>query len=133
MDQKYSEKINILKRAVLVYLGTNGRHYGDLNRLEQSVEDLAQALNTRLDQLIMALERSCGEPIREETPREKLASRLLETAAKLQRTGNVDKEMADQFDQALDSFDLAADLKRQSETMRDRGETAAIRRKRGRS
>lgn len=132
MDQQYIERISNLKRAVLEYLGTNGRHYGDLSRMEQSVEDLAQALNTRLDQLSMALECTGAVPAAE-SPRDKLAHRLMETAAKLTRTGIVDNDMADQFDAALDAFDIAADLKRQSDTMRDRGETAAIRHKRRRS
>ena len=132
MDRQYTERINNLKRAVLEYLGTNGRHYDDLTRLEQSVEDLAQALNTRLDQLAMGLECTGVVPAAE-SPRDKLAHRLMETAAKLTRTGIVDTDMADQFDAALDAFDIAADLKRQSDTMRDQGETAAIRHKRRRS
>lgn len=130
MSEAYKEKIQRLKRAVLEYLSTNHRHYGDLNRMEQSVEDLAQALNTRLDQLLLCVE-DCGAFVTE-NPRDRLANRLMETASKLTRGGRVDSEMVDDFGRALDAFDLAADLKRQAETVKDSAETAALKHKRDR-
>ena len=45
------DRVVRLKRALMDYLRLNDRHYGDLSRIEQSVEDLAQALYTRLCQL----------------------------------------------------------------------------------
>lgn len=46
-DRKYRMRAEKLKRALLEYLSANARHYGDMTRLEQCIEDLAQALNTR--------------------------------------------------------------------------------------
>ncbi|BBO74414.1 hypothetical protein DSCW_18310 [Desulfosarcina widdelii] len=133
MTRQSIQKIQNLKRAVLEYLGTNGRYYGELSRIEQSVEDLAQALNTRLDQLMIALEDG-GEKIhREETPRDRLASRFMETASRLLSSGRVDNETANEFERALDMFDVSADLKRQSETARDVAETSALKHKMSRS
>lgn len=133
MNEVYRDRVTNLKRALLEYLGKNGRYYGQLTRMEQSVEDLAQALNTRLDQLLMNLDSGNEQTAPEETPREKLSARLMSTAAILTRHGNVDAEMADQFDQALDAFDMASDLRRQSETVRDAAESAAIKHKRGKT
>ena len=130
---KDSDRIKKLKIALLEFLGVNGRYYGELTRLEQSVEDLAQALNTRLDQLALANDQGCQVVVTPESPREKLANRLLATATSLTQGGQVDGEMADDFERALEAFDLAADLKRQAKTAIDSGETAAIKHKRGRS
>ena len=130
---EYLERIRALKLELLRFLGTNGRHYGDLTRLEQSVEDLAQALNTRLDQLREAVKNGCEQTAGEESPRERLAGRFMATATKLAHGGKVDQDMADQFEQSLDLFDMAADLKRKSATVRDRAETAAIKDKRDKS
>ncbi len=132
MTRQSMKKIKKLKYAVLAYLGTNGRHYGDLSRLEQSVEDLAQALNTRLDQLLIVAEN--GERTSaEETPRDRLADRFMSTASRLMGGGQVDIDTANEFERTLDLFDTAADLKRQSQTVKDAAETSAIRRKMGRS
>ena len=134
MEKDYKDRIKNLKMALLEFLGMNNRHYGDLTRIEQSVEDLAQALNTRLDQLLLSFETGCGTdgPV-DESPRSQLANRLIDTAAKLSKGGKVDQEMADDFGHVLEIFDLAADLKRQSETVMDSAETAAIKHKRDRS
>jgi len=132
IDKGYRERIERLKMALLGYLGINVRYYGELTRIEQSVEDLAQALNTRLDQLMLCIERGCKEPDTPESPREKLANRLMETATQLTKAGRVDVGMADDFENALDAFDLAANLRRQSETVKDTAESAAIRHKRSR-
>ena len=128
MDKESAEKIKKLKNALLEYLGKNGRHYSQLTRLEQSVEDLAQALNTRLDQLMLS--KRCDTATEAETPRDKLADLLMQTGALLCRQGNVDADMVSDFESALNAFDQAADLKRQSESARDAGETAAIKHKR---
>jgi len=134
--ETYRQKAQAVKLALLEFLGTNGRHYGDMNRLEQSIEDLAQALNTRLDQRLIQLEielergASINEPA--QSPRERLASRFMNTAVKLAKGGRVDAEMADQFEQAIDMFDIAADLRRQAETVKDAAESAAIKHKRER-
>ena len=133
MSADHIDKINELKRALLGFLGLNNRHYGDLTRLEQSVEDLAQALNTRLDQLKDAIENGCYDDKSRASPRERLADRFMETAAKLLLGGKVDHETADQFEQSLDLFDMASDLKRQSATARDMAESAAIKDKREKS
>lgn len=131
MGEDYKKRIMELKESLLAYLGTNGRYYGELTRIEQSVEDLAQALNTRLDQLILAIE--CGsQPQLAESPSQRLANRFMETANKLQRGGRVDIEMADQFEQSLDLLDVAADLKRRAETVKDQADTAAFKAKRSR-
>lgn len=132
MDEKYNKRIGKLKRALLNFLGSNGRYYGDLTRLEQFTEDLAQALNARLDQLALCVEK-CDETPPPETPREKLANRFIETATKLSRGGRVDADMVDQFEASLDLLDIAADLKRQSETVKDSAETSIIKHKRGKS
>lgn len=132
MAEKYTGRIEKLKMALLEYLGSNGRYYGELTRLEQSTEDLAQALNARLDQLALCVEK-CDETPPPETPRERLASRFMETATKLAQGGRVDADMVDQFEASLDLLDVAADLKRQSETAKDAAETAAIRHKRSKS
>ena len=130
---EYLGRIKALKVELLRFLGTNGRHYGDLTRLEQSVEDLAQALNTRLDQLREAVSNGYEQPAIDQSPRERLASRFMETGTKLAMGGKVDKDMADQFEQSLDLFDMASDLKRQSATARDLAESAAIKDKREKS
>jgi len=130
MDKESPEKIRKLKNALLEYLGKNGRHYSQLSRLEQSVEDLVQALNTRLDQLLISNRCDTVTGSEPESPRDKLADLLMQTGALLTRQGNVDSEMVNQFESALDAFDQAADLKRRSESARDTGETAAIRHKR---
>ncbi|MBW2075876.1 MAG: hypothetical protein JRI58_14240 [Deltaproteobacteria bacterium] len=109
-----SEKIKKLKNALLEYLGKNGRHYSQLSRLEQSVEDLVQALNTRLDQLLISNGCSAATESEPESPRDKLADLLMQTGALLTRQGNVDADMVSEFESALSAFDQAADLKRQS-------------------
>jgi len=133
MTRHRVQKIQQLKRAVLCFLGTNGRYYGELSRLEQSVEDLAQALNTRLDQLMIAMEDGAEKIVQEETPRDRLASRFMDTASRLLSGGRVDNETANEFERALDMFDVSADLKRQSETARDAAETSALKHKMSRS
>lgn len=130
-DESCKKRIQALKVALLEFLGINGRHYGDMNRLEQSIEDLAQALNTRLDQRLIKLEKGGDEADTIQVPRERLATRFMETATKLARGGRVDEEMADQFEQAIDMFDIAADLKRQAATTQDAAESAVIKHKRG--
>jgi len=130
MDKESPEKIKKLKNALLQYLGENGRHYSQLSRLEQSVEDLVQALNTRLDQLLISNRCDTVSEPEPESPRDKLADLLMQTGALLTRQGNVDNEMVSEFESALSAFDQAADLKRQSESAKDSGETAAIKHKR---
>jgi len=130
MDKESPEKIKKLKNALLEYLGKNGRHYSQLTRLEQSVEDLVQALNTRLDQLLISKRFDAVTESEPESPRDKLADLLMQTGALLTRQGNVDADMVEEFESALDAFDAAADLKRRSESAKDMGETAAIKHKR---
>lgn len=130
MDKESPEKIKKLKNALLEYLGKNGRHYSQLTRLEQSVEDLVQALNTRLDQLLISKRCDAVTESEPESPRDKLADLLMQTGALLTRQGNVDADMVNEFESALDAFDAAADLKRRSESAKDMGETAAIKHKR---
>lgn len=137
MHQKDRERIRKLKTALLEYLGTNGRYYGQLTRLEQSVEDLAQALNTRLDQMEICLAENCSsremdaEAVAGGDPAQRLADRFLETSNKLRAGGRLEKDVADEFERSLDLLDVAADLKRKSESARDAAESAAIRHKRG--
>ena len=133
MGEAYLNRIKALKLELLRFLGKDGRHYGDMTRMEQSVEDLAQALNTRLDQLKQTVTNGCDDPAATESPRERLASRFMETGTKLALGGKVDQEMADQFEQSLDLFDMASDLKRQSASARDMAESAAIKDKREKS
>ena len=94
------------------------------------MEDLAQALNTRLDQLLLSKQCDTATGAEAETPRDKLADLLMQTGALLTRQGNVDDDMVSEFEAALNAFDQAADLKRQSESAKDAGETAAIKHKR---
>ena len=120
-----SERIEELQAALMGYLDTNGRHYGDKTRLEQQVEDLIQALYFRLDQL---KSRSDGTERGETTsPKERLADALRQALAGLaaapESINLVDDEIADDFESVLDLFDL-------SKIARLRGETAAIRHKR---
>ena len=131
MTIKYAEKIKQLQAVLMAYLGSNDRHYGDLTRLEQSIEDLTQALFTRLSQLLPCVDE-CQETPPAENPRERLASRMLETAAKLSIGGRVDNDTVDQFEQSLDLLDLSADYKRKAETAKDAAETAVIKHKRDR-
>jgi len=130
MNTESPEKIKKLKNALLEYLGENGRHYSQLSRLEQSVEDLVQALNTRLDQLLISNRCDTATGSEPESPRDKLADLLMQTGALLTRQGNVDADMVSDFETALDAFDQAADLKRKSESVKDTAETAVIRHKR---
>lgn len=130
MDEAYKKKIRELKVAILQYLATNGRHYGELTREEQGVEDLAQALNTRLDQLSFRLESGCRGPSAPESPRERLANRFMNTAAKLSKGGAVDAETADEFEASLDLLDMAADLRRHASTVQDSAETKIFKHKR---
>jgi hypothetical protein len=133
MNVEYIKKVKELKKAILDYLRSNDRHYSDLSRQEQHIEDLAQALNTSLDQLKYTLENGRDAEDAQETPRERLANRMLDTAIKLSKGGRVDQEMADGFDKTLEAFDLAADLHRQAESFKDSAESAAIKHKRKRS
>ena len=132
MGEAYIQRAKKLKKAILNFLAGNDRHYGDLTRHEQGVEDLAQALNTRLDQLLMCLTTRQDELVAEEGPRERLSRMLLDTAVKLDKGGTVDAEMADGFEQALAAFDVAADLRRRADGKQDQGETAALKHKRDR-
>jgi len=129
MDETRIEKIKGLKRAILGFLGGNDRHYGDLTRLEQSIEDLAQALNTRLDQLLICIEENCPPP--QMDPGQALAEQFYHVANKLSSGGAVDKEAADLFSRSLDMFDRMAEFRRRAEAAKDAGETAAILHKRG--
>ena len=126
------KRIEALKAALLEFLGTNGRHYSDMKRLDQSIEDLAQALNTRLDQKLMTIENGLADADVPQGARERLANRFMETATKLARGGKVDDEMADDFEKSLDLLDIAADLKRNADTAQDAAETAVIKHKRKR-
>lgn len=130
MDAEKREKILKLKKALIEHLGSEGRYYGELSRLEQSVEDLVQALNTRLDQMLCNAELSEAAPREEESPRNRLADRLIKTASKLTQRGRVDPDIVDEFEGVLSALDVAADLKRQAETVKDSAETMAIRHKR---
>jgi len=129
----YIEKINALQASLLAYQAANGRHYGDLSRAEQSVEDLIQALYMRSEQLKQSLARGGVPSALNETPSQRVTSKLLSTAVKLSRCGHVDPSTRDLFEESLDAFDIAADLKRQAESVRDCAETSAIRAKRVRS
>ena len=128
MDAEKQEKILKLKSALIEYLGPNGRHYGDLSRLEQSVEDLVQALYTRLDQMLCNFEPSGTKT--GDSPRDRLADLMMQTASKLTQGGRVDQDIADEFESVLSALDVAADLKRRSESVQDNAETMAIRHKR---
>lgn len=119
-------RINRLKKAILDYLGANGRHYGDLSRAEQSVEDLAQALNTRLDQLTLWVESGCKETTAQITPTARLAEAFLNMGAQLSRGGRVDSETADGFLSALDLLDLSADYRRAAGSAEDHAKTALV-------
>jgi len=133
MEEDYKKKVRRLKAAILEYLGVNGRHYGDLSRQEQSVEDLAQALNTRLDQLLIRAESDPkDQEEQDESPRERLANRFMEAGARLSKGGKIDEETADQFEVSLDLLDLAADYKRAAGSAQDKAESAIIREKRNR-
>ena len=120
-----SGRIEDLQAALRGYLDTNGRHYGDMSRLEQQVEDLIQALYFRLDQL--RLQPDGREMAAEQSPKERLADALRQALAGLaaapESINLVDDEIADDFESVLDLFDL-------SKIARLRGETAAIRHKR---
>ena len=130
MDQPYKDRIDKLKRALLDFLAADTRHYGELSRQEQNAQDLAQALNTSLDQLIYGLSNGNADEV-SASPRQQLAGRLMDTAVRLQTSGKVDQGVADEFSKTLDMFDVSADLERQAESVRDQAETAAFKHKRG--
>ena len=128
MDAEKKEKILKLKKALIEYLGSAGRYYSELSRLEQSVEDLTQALNTRLDQMLCSPE--IDECRQEDSPRDRLADLLMDTASRLTQGGKVDADVVDEFEGVLGALDAAADLKRRSQSVQDSAETMAIRHKR---
>jgi len=129
----YRKKVLTLKAAIMAYQRENNRHYGDLTRPEQSVEDLCQALYLRLDRLLMCLEDGCDDETPEESGSDRVVSQLLQAATKLSRGGDVHTTLIDDFEKTLQMLDQAADLKRKSETAKDVAETAAIKHKRSRS
>lgn len=125
------EQVLALKKALLVFLGASrAGHYEDLTRDEQTIETLAQALYARSDIYLAILPEASSAPD-PDAHRTRLASRLADTAARLAEGGRVDPETAESFGGVLDLFDVAADLHRQADGVRDRGETAAILHKRG--
>jgi len=130
MSEDKKRKIQKLKLALLEFLGANARHYGDLTRMEQSVEDLAQALNTRLDQLLLAAEGGAPDEQEPESPRERLAGKFLEVGALLSQAGNVDEETADEFETAIDLLDAASDFRRKAASLQDKAETGIVKEKR---
>ncbi len=130
MDQAYKDRIDKLKRALLDFLAADTRHYGELSRQEQNAQDLAQALNTSLDQLSYGLSNGNADEV-SASPRQQLSDRLLDTALALQTSGKVDQDMVDQFSAALEAFDVAADLRRKADSAQDQAETAVIKHKRG--
>ena len=137
MSRDQIEQAQRLKAAVLAYLNTVAdRHYNDLAPLEKNLVDLAQALNTKLDQLIQHVEgmdgQNAGSPDVEERPEDRLGRMLTDLGARIQANGTrMDDKLANNFISVLEEFDESADLFRQAraETVRDRAETAAIRRK----
>jgi len=133
LGEDYQKKIKELKEALLAYLGTNGRYYGQLTRIEQSVEDLAQALNTRLDQLLLDIENGCpGAPAIAQSPSERLASRFIEAGIQLSQAkgARLDNETVDQFEESLDLLDMASDYRRKAATAQGQAESLAIKSKR---
>ena len=130
MGETYKDRIEQLKKALLAYLGTNGRYYGQLTRLEQSVEDLAQALNTRLDQLLVCIDDCKDHPA--ETPVERLAALFVEAGAQLTlaKGSRVDVDTVDQFSDSLDLLDVASDYRRKAASAQDKAESLAIKSKR---
>uniref|UniRef100_A0A6M3ISJ1 Uncharacterized protein n=1 Tax=viral metagenome TaxID=1070528 RepID=A0A6M3ISJ1_9ZZZZ len=130
MDDQKRDQINKLKRALLEFLGTNGRHYGDLTRMEQSIEDLAQALNTRLDQMLIAMDCGCTDAQIEQSPNQKLADIFMSAGSQLARGGRVDQETVDAFSGAIDMLDVASDFRRKAASIQDKAESAIIKDKR---
>lgn len=132
MGDEYRQRIEKLKQALLEYLGRNGRYYGQLTRLEQSVEDLAQALNTRLDQLLLAVDNKYTQPPAQETPVQRLAGLFLVAGTQLSRVkmGGVDAETVDQFAESLDLLDMASDFRRKAASAQDKAESLAVKSKR---
>ena len=132
MSRDQIEQAQRLKSAVLAYLDTVAdRHYNDLSPLEKNLVDLAQALNTRLDQVIRHVEGQDGgsSEIRE-SPEERLGRMLTDFGARIQASGKaVDDGVVNELGGILDQFDMSNEIRRHSETVRDRAETAAIRRK----
>lgn len=129
MSEQRKEQIKKLKRALLEFLSVNGRHYGDLTRMEQAVEDLAQALNTRLDQLMITMDRGCGPHV-EESPNQKLADLFVNAGALLSKGGTVDNETVDAFSNAIDMLDAASDFRRKAASIQDKAESTILKDKR---
>ena len=130
MSEKRKKQIKDLKLALLMFLGADDRHYGELTRKEQSVEDLAQALNAGLDQLLMVIRSGCEEAPEAESPSQRLAGLFLDAGAALSRGGRVDEETVEAFEASLDLLDQAADFRRAAGSAQDKAETLALKDKR---
>lgn len=102
---------------------TNNTAYRDKSDPEQDVEEIVNALYVHLDKLERHYKGEYTPPKR--TTEEKLASKMADISQAL-RLGNIPivTEVADEFMQALELFDLAREAK-------EKGKTAALKDKYG--
>lgn len=124
VTEREKERIGRLMEELRAFMEDEGEA-GSSPRIERQVTDLVQALYFRLDQLRSATGARAKGPAR---PRERLADALRRALAGLAAVPEdedvVTEEIAKDFETVLDLFDL-------SRIARIRGETEAIKFKRG--
>ena len=105
------ERIERLKGVLMEYLGDDDRHYEDKTRLEQSVENLAQALHTRLCQLLL---ENRGRPVSEEERRRLDLGETFRTLGMAAEAGLLDKVLNRANRKGIEDLNgLAAALRKQ--------------------
>ena len=130
MGEDQIKEAQKLKAALFAFLNVmTGRHYGDLDRTEQAAVDLAQALYTRMDQLMMGPE---ADSVGETPQRKKISERFIETGLNMEISGvDLGQDMENRLEAALVQLDLSSDLSRRARTMRDKGITNVVMHKLG--
>ena len=114
--EKHLEAIEDLKKSLLLYSDcTNDRKYEEKSEREQRIDNLNNALFMELEQL--KTEKEKGR-IARDTKEEILASKMIKISNSL-RGGKIPllNEVADEFLDALELFDLARHAKEQGKTL----------------
>jgi hypothetical protein len=109
--------IKNLKKALILYSNQmNDRKYEDKSDREQRIDNLNNALFMELEKLKSEIEK--GGQADRETKEEILASKMLKISNSL-RKGKISilGEVADEFMQALELFDLAREAKEKGKTL----------------
>ena len=119
MEKKIIE-INKLRAALMEFTDkTNGKQYRDKSPLEQDIEELVNGLYMHLDRYKLQCQSGECAPT-EQTKKDQLATKLMCASNALRKgTATVDDEVADDFIQAVELFDLSREAK-------EKGKTAAL-------